>query len=356
MSGFEDIEVGLKVKADLAELREAIKEFDNSERAIQRLKTATVSVKDNIQAQSAAISTLRRAERARNFEALEGIRLLRSFGSVARDLTQVYQALLLRQISNTQQSVAQKQAYQQLSEKADNLVNALDILGPKNEDVKSGFDDLISSADDLSSTQLKNLIDKIELLATSSGNLSDEELTFLNEKLATLRDVLKETANKENVDKMNELFGAFALGGSAAANIGSFALSLSKNEAAIAALVGTVTKFKPEIAVILLLLFGPEAAKLLGFEIQHAGGPTIENGKVVDRDLINEPPKGPTGVEANITSRFASVPGLRERLQGMGTYLHVDFRGSTINRDVDLENKIKELDAAFKRQYGESLK
>lgn len=225
---FEDLQVPVSVKVDSAELKRLISEFDGTTEAAQKLEAQTLKVKSAIDSQRQAISVYNQANRVQNFEIIQSLRLVRSFTSVFSNLNQVYQTLLLRQISTTQTTVAQREALERLTEKSDNVVNALSILGEENEDVKDAFDGIIDSADDLSSEALQKYIDSLEETA-SKTKLTKQQQEFLNGEIKKLKEILEETKLEEEQKKWNDFFGIFTTGATAVGSVGTALLNLKTN-------------------------------------------------------------------------------------------------------------------------------
>lgn len=350
---FSDIGVNVKVKADTKELRAAIKDFDGTAESIERLKTATASVKQNVDVQAKAVAALRREERVRNFETLEGIRVLRSFSSLASNLNQIYQTLILKQIQQNQVTTQQKEAFRQLNDKTDNLVNALDILGPKNQEVKKGFDDLISSASDLSSKDLQTLINKLELLK-STGKLSTEEMGYLNEKIKTLKEVMKDAIQKEDAQRIQDVFGTLITASGAASQLGTFAVNLRKDKEALSGMVSFVKGAAPELAIIMTLLYGKETAEALGLIKYAGGGGDTFGGKIpAEEDIIANQDKIQV---PDISSRFgegAINKRLSDIYKSQGKVLYVDMTGSLIVSPEQVKKAIDEAAAEFRRKFGD---
>lgn len=265
---FSGANIPIRTRVDTTELKAAISEFDGSTEALKRLKDATKDVKDESKDLVGAISTLNRANRANNFEMLEAMRTIRSFTSLARDLNQVWQSITLRNIEGTQQTVAQRQAFQDLKGDLDNLGNALSIFGPNGE-VKQGFSDFVSAADDLSSVQLQGLIDQAESLKTTL-KLTPEQMTALDDFIQKLKDLKKETISDEDKKKWEDYFGVFTNASLAAGGVAQVAAQLGNHKEALATLIRFVAANQPEIAIIVLLLFGKDAAEALGL-LQYAG-------------------------------------------------------------------------------------
>lgn len=277
---FDDTNVPVIVTVDSSQLKEMIKDFDGSVEATKRLDAATASVKNQFDSQRKAIIAVNQAQRVNNIQIIESLRLVRTFTATFSSLNQVYQTLLLRQIATTQSTVAQDEAFERITGKTANLVNALDILGPANEDVKSGFDNLIDSADNLNSNQLTDLIANLDSLKDNS-KLSADEQVFLNNELESLKKILEETKLKEKQKEFEDFFGIFTSLATAGGSIGTLALNLAKFGPELTALAGTLARFKPEIAIIVLLLFGPEVAKELGL-LQTAGENDITSKSALD--------------------------------------------------------------------------
>ena len=205
---------------------------------------------------------------------------MRTVGSLFGNLNQVYQTLLLRQIETNQTTVAQQEAFDRLSDRTDNVVNALDILGPANEQVKDALSGLIREADRLNSEQLTDLIRNYQD-AGREANFTREEQDKFNETLQKLKDLLEETQLEEKRKEFDDFFGTLVTAGTAAGTLGTFAVNLAKLGPNIAGVATTLARFKPEIAIILVLLFGPEVAKQLGL-LQTAGDSKLPSGNIFD--------------------------------------------------------------------------
>lgn len=260
---FEDVEIPVKVTYDSADLKRLIKDFDGSTEAAERLRDATKQVKLSIDSQARAIGAFNQSQRINNFQMVESLRLLRTFTSTFSSLNQVYQTILLKQISHNTQSIKQSEAYERIKGQTTNLVNALDILGASNADVKAGFEDLFDSADNLDSTQIETLITTLETLKTS-GNLSTEELAFLNAEISKLKKLLDETKLEEKNKEFQDFFGTFTTAATAAGSLGTFALQMTKFAPALRGAVSILARFAPEIALIIVLLYGKDVAIQLG--------------------------------------------------------------------------------------------
>lgn len=273
---FRGVNIPIRTRVDTSELKAAIADFDGSTEAIKRLAVATKDVKNESKELFTGISTLSRAQRANSFELLEGIRVLRSFTGVARDLNQVWQSITLRNIEGTQQTVAQRQAYEDLTIQLSNVANALTIFGPNGE-VQKGFGEIIDKADSLSSTDLQKLIDQSESLK-SSLRLTPDQLASLDQFIQKLRDLKKETITDEEKKQWEDYFGLFTNSALAAGGIASFAAALTRHKEALSAILSLIAKSKPELAIIILLLFGEPAAKALGL-LQYAGDSSVDTIK-----------------------------------------------------------------------------
>lgn len=270
------ITVELLAKARTEELKKAIDDFKAGKIAVEELEKKTKDLKDSSSDLGSAYKALQQAHRVNNFEMLEGIRVLRSFTSVARDLNQVYQTITLRNIEGAQTSVAQREAFADLQGQVEKLGTALTIFGP-NGDVQKGFSDIIGKADDLSSLDIQKLIDQAEGLK-SSLKLTPEQLAELDKFILKLQDLKKETISDEDKKKWEDYFGIFTNAALAAGGVTTLAGELSKHGTALAGLLRFVAASKPEIAIIILLLFGEPIARELGL-IQSAGDPSVDTVK-----------------------------------------------------------------------------
>lgn len=323
---FRGANIPIRTRVDTSELKAAIRDFDGTTEALKRLKDATKDVKDDSKELSSAISTLQRAQRANNFEMLEAMRTLRSFTGLARDLNQVWQSITLRNIEGTQTTVAQRQAFEDLGTELENVANALTIFGP-NGDVQKGFSEIVGKADDLSSIQLQKLIDQAEGLKTSL-KLTPEQLTELDQFIGKLRELKKETISDEEKKKWEDYFGIFTNVSLAAGGISQVALQLGKHKEALAALLRFIGASKPELAIIILLLFGEPVARELGL-IQSAGDPEVDT---VKKGTINP----------NTGKPYDFTPGPDGRVPDQGTYpslleMNINMYDTILRSDEDIE-------------------
>lgn len=323
MSENDDVNVSLKVTADTSALKQAIKDFDGTEQSVNKLKDATASLKTDIDAQTKAIGALNQANRVQNYELLQGIRVLRSVVSVARDLNQVYQTLILRNLDSTALTVKQKEAYEDAITTTERYVRTLDTFGEKNDDVTALFKELINQADNLSSTQLKDLIERYQSLGEKAEFTASEQQKF-NEGLQKLRDLLKETDLKESQKKFEDFFGGFTTAALAAGSLGTFALNLGKYRTELTAMIGLISKFAPEIGIILALLGGKEFAEATGI-LQYAGSPEDEK--------IQKATNPSTGKPYDLTRDEQGIV----RDQGNYTSVKIDMQNVSLNSDLDLQ-------------------
>lgn len=310
----EDISVGLRVQADTAELKQAIKDFRDGKIAVDELQAATEKTKASIVDQRRAISTLSGAQRLQNFQLLEVIRTVRTASTLFFQLNQVLQTNILSNIQQNQVTIAQREAFRDLIGETDDLVRALDILGPANADVEKAFDRLIQKADDLNSDQIKTLITRLEKVK-ESGGLSAEELQFLNGQLQTMQDLLQETLKEEEQKKFDDFFDLFIKLGATIGPLSVFVLKLEQ-------MFGILTKLSPLAGT---LARGGGIAGLILFLSQLAGGQTAgEKNLPSGFDVLKEPP--PSGGPSDFFNRLGP-PG-----QG------VTISGNTIvlNNEADL--------------------
>lgn len=283
---FDDTKLPVKVTTDTTDLKQLIRDFDGSTEAAKRLEEATARVKTQYDAQRKAISAFNQAQRINNFEVIQALRLVRSFSSAFSSLNQVYQTLILRQISATQTSVAQNEAFERIIDTTDNIVNALDILGEGNEEVDSALSSLITKADSLNSKQLAELIANYESAGNKANFTAGEQAKF-NETLDKLKKLLEETKLEEKQKEFEDFFGVFTAAGTAVGSIGTLALNLAKLGPQLASAAGFISRFKPELAIIIVLLFGKDVAVQLGL-LQTAGdGEDLTNKTDLIQDLSN---------------------------------------------------------------------
>lgn len=330
---FDDTNIPVVVKTDTTQLRQMISDFKGTREEIEKLGQATASVKEKYDAQRQAITAYNQAQRINNFEIIESLRLVRSFTSVFRDLNQVYSTLILKQISSTQTTVAQRQAFDRVTDAAENIVNALDILGPANDEVKQAFDDLITKADGLNSTQLAELITNFETAGNKAKFSADEQAKF-NEELQKLKDLLEETKMKEKQKELEDFFGLFTQASLAAGSIGTFALNLAKFGPQLTALAGTLSRFAPEIAIIIVLLFGPEVAKQLGL-LQTTGESDLPN-----IDAIKDITSGFSESRQNGAPNLGNIGNFFERLGDPNTKPQIVFNidNVALSNEQDIYN------------------
>lgn len=222
---FEDVEIPVSVKVDASELKQLIKDFDGSADAAKRLEAATDSVKSQFSAQRQAIMAVNQANRINNFQLMESLRLIRSATSLFSNLNSVYQTLLLRQISTTQTTVAQREAFEKVAGSVPDIVNALSILGSKNIDVQGGIDGLNTSLQSMSSDSIQKLIDQWKA-AGEGADLSGDSLIAFNKELTTMTEILKEVKLKEKQKEFNDFFGSFLNIAQTATGLGTFAIAL----------------------------------------------------------------------------------------------------------------------------------
>lgn len=333
----DDINVGLKVTADTSQLKAALRDFDDTEESLKRLKDATTSLKGGIDDQVRAIRVLNQANRVQNYELLQGIRVLRSVVSVARDLNQVYQTLILRNIDATTTTVAQKESYEGARDAVERFIKMLDTFGAANDDVNKVWKDLIGNADDLTTKQLKNLIEAYRQAGESASLSADEQEKF-NDGLASLQQLLKDTEFQENQKKFEDFFGGVTTAALAAGSVGTFALNLGKYKEEIATLVTTIGRFKPEITIIMILLFGMPVARELGL-IQTAGG----GEEKTELDKILESPLFSNKIELpNLTSRFNQQQNLTK----------IEISGNNFYFKEDVVKKLQEAVEEYERSRG----
>lgn len=342
---FDDTNIPIVVKTDTSQLRQMITDFKGTREEIDRLSAATANVKEQYDAQRKAISAFNQAQRINNFEIIESLRLVRSFTSVFRDLNQVYSTVILKQIATTQTTVAQRQAFERITDDVDNVVNALDILGPKNDDVKKAFDDLITKADSLNSTQLAQLIENFQS-AGDKAKFSAEEQAEFNRELQKLKDLLEETKVKEKQKEFEDFFGLFTQASLAAGSVGTFALNLAKFGPQLTALAGTLSRFAPEIAIIIVLLFGPEVAKQLGL-LQTTGENDLPNVDTI-KDVLSgfEESRGKGAPNLGDVGNFFS------RLGDPNNKPHITFNIDKValNNEQDLYNFAQKVVTMMKQE------
>lgn len=223
---FEDIGVPVTVKVDSAELKQLIKDFDGSAEAGKRLQDATESVKNSFSAQAGAIRAVNQINRVNNFQMIETLRLVRSATSLFSNLNSVYQTLILRQIANTQTTVAQREAFEKVAGSVPDIVNALAIFGSKNQEVQDGLDGLNTSLQNMSSESIQKLIDQWKG-AEAGANLSGDALAAYNKELKTMQDILAEVKLKEKQKEFQEFFGNFINIAQTATGLGTFAIALN---------------------------------------------------------------------------------------------------------------------------------
>ncbi|GEM_PF-4898363 len=325
-----DINVNYIIRANTDELRKAVKDFDGSAEAVKRLDIATKNLRDSTQSQSSAIAALNKANRVQHFQLMEGIRTIRSFTSVARDLNQVYQTLILQNIDATQTTIAQRLAFNDLSDSLTNLGNAFDIVGDTSE-VQQGFDEMIKKADSLSSDAIQDLIDQAEKMKASM-TLSPEDLAKWNEFIANLKELKNQTITEEEAKRWEDFFGTFTNAALAAGGVSQLAANLGKYKTEIMGLIGFVGRFKPEIAIIVLLLFGESAARELGL-LQTAGDggedmlgkvPAPDGSRFLDWFLTGKQPAGTiAGGDVNITIQNATLSSDVDMVKFAGTLAHI---------------------------------
>lgn len=261
---FDDINLPIVVKTDTAELRRLIKEFDGSTEAAERLARATDQVKESTNQQRKAIAAYNSATRTQNFQLIESLRLVNSMSFLFRNLNQVYQTLILKQIQSKQASVAESEAFEKLSRNANSVVNALDILGPANEEVNDALSDLVATAGNLSSENLETLIDRLNR-AGQAADFSTEEQAKFNATMEKLSQVLGETKIAEKNQELQDLFGTIVTAGAAAGSLGQFVLQLSKFKG-VMELFAPGTKAGLGVAAIVGLLSVPAVIEALGIE------------------------------------------------------------------------------------------
>lgn len=310
-------------------MRRLITEFDGSAEAAKRLQDATDGVRTSIDTQQRAILAYNQATRVQNFQLIESLRLVRSVTSTFSSLNQVYQTLVLRQIASTQTTVAQQQAFEGVERFTKNLVNALDILGPANEEVLQGFEDLISKADQLSSDQIQKLIDAY-IKTGQEANLSGAELEAFNKNLEKLKQLLEETETEESTKQFNDLFGAIAAGGTAVGVLGQLALNLSKVEA-VAKLFRGGAPAGAGLAGLVLLL--PELLRLLGLDPAPIKE-TLPNGQI----------RGQT----SFTGRFEQVINELERQRKV----EINLNNPTFNSEIEVERVMDIIQAKLAEEAG----
>jgi len=322
---FRGAEIRVRVTADIAQLKEMIKDFKEGKISAEQLAKASDDVKGRIKEQSVAYSTLTRAQRIQNFETLQLLRTFRSATSLFSDLNQVYQTLQLRQIAANQSTFAQREAFKRLQDDIPNLLQHLQVLGANNTEVVKSFEDLIDNVEGLSTSDLKKVIEDIQD-AAFSGKFVGEDLDVLVEALGKMKEILKEKEFKDSQKSLEDFFGIFAAGGTAIASIGTFAVNMQRAGVSISSLTTILKNAKAAgvLGIILALLFGPEINK----EIPQAGG---------DKNTLN-PDFTPKGIEdfPGIQSRFGSGP-LADRLRE----IQINFNNNTFSSDVDVTNSIK---------------
>lgn len=323
---FEDVEVPVSVKVESAELRRLITEFDGTTESAARLEAQTLKVKSAIDSQRQAIGAFNQANRVQNFQAIESLRLLRSVTSTFSALNQVYQTLALRQIAATQTTVAQQQAFEGTTRFARNLVNGLSILGSENEDVKSGIEDFIAKADQLSSDQIQKLIDAY-ISAGKEANLSGKELETFNLTLEKLNKLLEETKSEEAKREFESLFGAITAGGTAIGVLGQLALNLSKVEA-VMKLFAPGTKAALGGAAIVSLLAIPSVLEALGLE-RNTESPI-------------------TGQKIKVETPFDRI----DQATGMVQRNEININNPVFNSELDLKKSMDIIEAKLKEKQG----
>jgi hypothetical protein len=217
-----------------AELRRLITEFDGTTESAERLEAQTLKVKTATDAQSKAILAVNQSNRVQNFQIIESLRLVRTFTSAFSNLNQVYQTLLLRQISTTQSTLAQDQAFEKLSAQSAKVFRALNIFGPQNEEVKAGFDSIIDSTN-LTTDALEKTKKEWELYRDTMG-LSADKIEFANEQIEKLNRAIEESKLKDKQKEFEDFFGIIAAGGTAVGTMGQLALSLSATATGVRAL------------------------------------------------------------------------------------------------------------------------
>jgi len=329
---FEDTVLPIKVTTDTAQLKQLIRDFDGSTEAAEKLKAATNDVNESVNTQKRAIIAVNSATRVQQFQYIEGLRLLRSTTSLFANLNSVYQTTILRQIAATQTTVAQQQAFEGVIRFAGNYVNALGILGPANEEVKAGLDDLISRADSLDSKGIETLIEAF-IRAGSEANLSGEGLVKFNEGLALLKKLLEETKLEEKNKEFENFLGTMLQLGQTAGALGTFATALN----------ATATGAK---ALNLALATSPYIlAFFAALELLNVAGvidtPTI--GSLVLGKTSKEIRDMP-GVDADIQSRFATGEA--------SSRIQVNINNPTFNSEIDLERSIDIIEARLLEKRG----
>lgn len=219
-------------------------------------------------------------------------------------------------------------------------MNALDILGPTSQDVIDGFDGIIQSADNVSSDKIQTLIENLERQASAAG-LSAEEQKFFNDQIKILNDLLDETKLEEKNKEFEDFFGLFSTIGLTASNIGLFALQLGKMGPTLARLAGVVGRLKPELGIIILLLFGPKLAQELGL-IQTAGG------DLPDTNLLDD-----------IANKFKGIENIGDPADFFGRLgppgkgnIQININDATFNSEMDLDQTIDIIQARLLEEEG----
>lgn len=225
--------VTVAVRGNTAQLKQLLADFRAGKIGAQELKKATDDLKTSVTGQAQALRALNQANRVQNFQTFEMLRTMRNLNSLFMDFNQVAQTFILRNIDGTTQTVAQRQAFEDLQTSGRQLISMLDTLGSENGDVQKGFSNFVKNLDNLSSGDLKDLIGDFKEWG-KQANLSASEQEKFNETLEKMNDQLKETELKEKTKQFTDFFTAFAGIAGLATSMGTFiahlkTLNLLKN-------------------------------------------------------------------------------------------------------------------------------
>lgn len=179
---FDDISVKLRVQADTAELKAAIKDFDGSAEAVERLKNATNDLKSSTNDLNQGQRALTISSRVQTFELRNSLRFLRAGISLFRGLNQVMSLVLLSQIKSNTELLKQQEGFDALQKALPNLAKVLQ-LSPEDPDAINSMKDFLDSAKDLNSDQITKIAKAARLLFGTSPTAAQQEFLNSLEKL-----------------------------------------------------------------------------------------------------------------------------------------------------------------------------
>lgn len=223
----DDINVGLKVRAETEKLRETIELFKEGKASLKDLQAQTKTLKDDTKDLNDAYRQVSRAQRIQTFELSQTIRIVRSATSLFSSLNSVFQTLYLRQIASNQRTTEQREAFEKLSKVITNFGDNLGTLGIKSLDVQNQLDNIVSHTKGLSSADLSSVIAEFEKLRSKHED-GTEEAKALDEAIKNLKLSLAETKQKELGDAITDWSSLATNILTAAGAIGTFILQLRR--------------------------------------------------------------------------------------------------------------------------------